>query len=190
MKFLKQGLVLGLAALLLATTAATAVAAPRIDTVDIDVENRTGSTVFLTLNGPGETARVSISANESMELSLEPGEYFYKYMACGHLNTGFYTAGVGQPALVLKKCGGMATSNIVIENQTGSPFVLTLSGQQPYGFWIPPGGITIQVLAGGYQFSSNACDVDNGVLKASASRPQPLIWTFECGSQTLISSGE
>lgn len=190
MKFLKQGVVLGLAALLLAFSAVTAQAAPRIDTVEINVDNRTGSSVFLTLNGPGETSRVSIDAGSLMALSVEPGQYFYKYMACGHLNTGFFTASEGEPTLILRKCAGVAASNIVIENQTGSPFVLTLSGQQPFGFWVPPGGITIQVPAGGYQFSTNACGLSTGALKASASLPQPLIWAFDCGSQTLAPTAE
>lgn len=191
MKVRKNVLVAAVTVALLLLAAVPALAAPRFETVDVGVENRTGASVQITLNGPGQTETVFINAGESLDLEVVPGIYFYKYEACGHMNSGFFMATAGEPVLVLPKCAGEATSNIVIENQTGVPFIVTLSGTGGlFGYWVPPGGITIAIPAGGYEFTSNACGEGSGTLKASASLNQPLIWTWTCESITLAPSAE
>ncbi|MEX1247796.1 MAG: hypothetical protein WEA61_04895 [Anaerolineales bacterium] len=189
MKARKTVVVLATVALLLA--AVPALAAPRFDTVGVSVDNRTGASVAVTLNGPGMTETVFLASEQNAELDLIPGSYFYKYTACGHLNTGTFMATEGEPTLVLKKCAGVALSNIVIENLMNSPFIVTLTGVGGlYGYWVPQGGITISLPAGGYQFSSNACGAGSGTLKASASLPQPLTWTWTCDGVTLTASAD
>lgn len=186
MKLGKKSIIVLLATVaLLLAAAVPALAAPRVDTVDIKVENRTGSSVQLTMNGPGQTERVFVNNQQSLKLAVVPGAYFYKYMACGHLNTGTFTATAGKPTLILKKCGGLATSNIVVDNHTGAPFILTLTGKGgSFGFWIPIGGMNIAVPAGGYHFTSNSCGTGSGKVKASAVN-QPLIWKWTCDKVTL-----
>lgn len=192
MKVGKKLLVLA-ATVAILLVAAVPAAAQRVETVDITIDNRTGSTVQISLNGPGETSKVFVGSAQDLEVAVEPGQYFYKYEACGRTNSGFYNAVDGAAALVLKKCSGVATSNIVVDNQTGSPFILTLSGMGgAFGFWVPPGGINISLPAGGYQFNSNACGDGSGTLKASASLNQPLIWTWDCAGgdePTLAATG-
>jgi hypothetical protein len=189
MKMRNKGLSLALAAVLLVLTAATAFAAPNLDSVGFHLDNRSGSTVTLTLKGEG-TRTVTVGAGENREVQLEEGEYFYRYTACGITYSGKFSTDTSS-RLILKKCPGVAYSNIVLDNRTGSPFIISLrglSGQLPYSFWVPANGMNIRVLAGGYAFSSNACNVDNGTVKASASLQQPLIWTFKCGSQSIAPS--
>lgn len=167
---------------LLLMAAVPAFAAPRVETVNVLIDNRTGARVQLVLNGPGETTRVSVANQvKDLKLELEAGAYFYKYTACGHQYSGTFQATGNESVLLLKKCGGVATSNIVIDNQTGSPFIVTLSGMGgQYGFWVPVGGMNIAIPAGGYQFNSNACADGAGTIKASASLNQPLIWSWDC----------
>ncbi len=180
MKFATRSIVIWIAILALLVTAAPTLAAPRVETVNFAVENRSGSSVQLTLNGPGPAEQFFIASAATSEFELEPGQYYYKYEACGHMNAGTVDVAEGQ-TLLLKKCPGVATSNIVIDNQTGSPFIVTITGAGgAFGYWVPTGGMNIQLPAGGYQFNSNACGDGCGTLKASASLTQPLIWTWDC----------
>jgi hypothetical protein len=193
MKLGRKMIVLTATLALLLVAAVPVLAAPRVETVDINVENRTSADVQLTLNGPNEPTTVFVGAGQVVTLEVEPGQYMFKYQACGHQNSGFFAASAGEPTLILKKCAGVALSNIVIQNNTGDPFIVTLNGTGGlYGFWVPPGGLTFQVPAGGYQFNSNACGDGSGVLKASASLNQPLIWTWDCDGDepTLAASAD
>lgn len=161
-------------------------AAPRFDTVDISVDNRTGQSVSLFMNGPGQSETVFLASDQSESLEVLPGEYFYRYEACGHMNYGTFTATASEPTLILRKCAGVAVSNIVVNNHTGSPFILTLNGLGGlYGYWVPAGGLTIQVPAGGYQFNATSCGPNSGTVKASASLAQPLIWNWDCDGDAL-----
>jgi hypothetical protein len=181
MKFGTRGVVIWVAILALLVTAAPTLAAPRVDTVNFEVENRTGSSVQLTLNGPGPAQEFFIASAATDELELEPGEYYFKYEACGHMNAGVVNVADNNASLILKKCPGVAISNIVLDNQTGSPFIVTITGAGGmFGYWVPVGGMNIQLPAGGYEFNSNACGEGYGTLKASASLGQPLIWTWDC----------
>jgi hypothetical protein len=180
MKFATRSVVIWIAIVALLVTAAPTLAAPRVDTVNFAVDNRTGASVQLSLNGPGPAAKFFVASASTAEFELEPGEYFYKYEACGHMNSGTINVAEGRE-LLLKKCAGVSTSNIVLNNQTGTPFIVTITGAGGmFGYWVPVGGINISLPAGGYQFNSNACGDGFGTLKASASLNQPLIWTWDC----------
>ncbi|MEX2160997.1 MAG: hypothetical protein WD751_03700 [Anaerolineales bacterium] len=186
MRLGKKWIVLLATLALLLVAAVPAMAAPRFDTVNVNVENRTGSSVQLKFNGDGDNPAFFVGAEQTLAVEMVPGMYSYRYQACGRTNIGTFIAGSGEPTLVLKKCAGLALSNIVIDNQTGSPFIVTLSGTGGlYGFWVPPGGITVSLPAGGYAFTANACGTSSGTLKASASLDQPLIWTWTCDGVTL-----
>jgi hypothetical protein len=179
MKTWIKGLALGVAVLVLASAAAPAFAA---DTVDVELQNRTNAQVFLTLKGPTKTTIAVARGNTSAEVL--PGEYDYRYTACGRTIRGTFTVSETGGELILKKCPGVAMSQIVVDNQTGSPFVLNLVGLNgTFGFWIPPGGANISVPAGGYQFSSSACGDGNGRIKASTTSQ---VWTWECDKITLV----
>jgi hypothetical protein len=177
MKHWKKSLVFGVAALLLVASAVPALAAPRADTVDLQVQNRTGASVQLTLKGPTDTT-VSVPGLQT-KVQLVPGEYTYVYAACGHTIRGTFIVNSAPSPLVLRKCANALTSTFTISNRTGNPFILRLTGKQTYSFWIGNGKTEITLLVGGYQFSSNACGAnEKGKFKASTYRTTP--WVFDC----------
>lgn len=191
MKFGKRSLILLATVALLLIAAVPALAAPRIETVELEVRNKTSESVELVLNGPEDTQTVFLNADQTLKVDVAPGIYFYKYEACGLMNRALTDVTDGGDVLTLAKCAGTALSNIVIDNQTGMPMIVTLTGTGGlFGYWVPPGGITIQVPAGGYTFTSNACLSESGELKASARLAQPLIWTWTCEEVTLTTSAE
>lgn len=184
MKFWKiyLGLFTAIAILLLAA-AVPAMAAPRIHTVQAMVENRSGESVELKLNGPGPAQFYTVGAGQNIEVELEPGVYIYRYFACGRNNYGLTTFEDGSLSLVLSKCGESANSNIEIDNHTGDPIIVTLIGEGGvYGYWVPEGGIIISVPAGRYDVTTTACLApEPGWIKASPSKyNDPLIWTWTC----------
>ncbi|MGH2583138.1 MAG: hypothetical protein ACRDFQ_09630 [Anaerolineales bacterium] len=186
------GLLTAIAILLLAA-AIPAMAAPRIHTIQAMVENRTGETVELTLNGPGPAQLYTVGSGQSLQVELEPGLYIYRYFACGQNKYGLTTFDDGSLALVLGKCGEGANSNIVIDNHTGDAFIVTLTGTGGlYGYWVPEGGITISIPAGRYQVTTTACLApEEASIKASPAKyNDPLIWTWTCDAVTLFESVE
>lgn len=191
MKFGKKGLILMATVALLLIAAVPALAAPREKTVELEILNKTGEPVSLVLNGPGETQTVFINAGQTLKVEVVPGEYFYKYEACGLMTRAFAQVTENEEVLTLTKCAGTALSNIVIKNQTGRPMIVTLSGLGGiYGYWVPETGTTIQIPAGGYSYTSVACLSESGTIKASSRLGQPLIWTWTCQDVTLESSAE
>jgi hypothetical protein len=191
MKFGKKGLILLATVALLLIAAVPALAAPREKTVELEILNKTGEAVSLVLNGPGETQTVFINAGQTLKVEVVPGEYFYKYEACGLMTRAFAQVTENEEVLTLTKCAGTALSNIVIKNQTGRPMIVTLTGLGGiYGYWVPETGTTIQIPAGGYSYTSVACLSVSGIIKASSRLGQPLIWTWTCQDVTLESSAE
>jgi hypothetical protein len=189
-KKIHWGLLTAVVVMLLAA-AVSAMAAPRIHTVQAMVENRTGETVELKLNGPGPAQFFTVDAGQNLEVELEPGLYIYRYFACGQNKYGFTTFDDSSPSLVLGKCGERANSNIVIDNHTGDPIIVTLTGEGGvYGYWVPEGGITISIPAGRYQVTTTACLApEEGSIKAEPAKyNDPLIWTWTCDAVTLTQS--
>jgi hypothetical protein len=166
-------------------------AAPRSNTVELLVQNKTGESVQLVLNGPEDTQTVFVDANQTLKVEVVPGTYFYKYEACGLMNRATTQVDANEDVLTLTKCAGTAISNININNKTGRAMIVTLTGAGGvYGYWVPPSGLNIQVPAGGYSFTSVACMSDSGIIKASARLGQPLIWTWTCQGAELEASAE
>ena len=193
MKRSKKGLILLATVAILLIAAVPALAAPRIETVELEVRNKTGESVNLTLNGPEDTQTVFLNANQTLKVEVAPGTYFYKYEACGLMTRAITEVTDNEDVLTLTKCAGTALSNIVIDNQTDAPIIVTLTGlagQGLYGYWVPQGGITIQVPAGGYSFTSVACLSESGEIKASARLAQPLIWTWTCNEVSFAANAE
>lgn len=176
MKHWKKSLLFGMVALLLLVSAVPAFAA-REDSVSLQVLNKTGAAVTLTLKGPTDTT-ITVPGNQA-RVELVPGEYTYVYEACGRTNRGTFTLHDSPNPLVLRKCANALTGTFTIDNRTGNPFTLHLTGKKSYSFWIAPGKSEITVLIGGYRFTSNACGAnDKGQFKASTHRTTP--WVFEC----------
>ncbi len=191
MKFGKKSFILLATVAILLIAAVPALAAPRENTVQLEIRNKTGEAVSLVLNGPAETQTLFLEAGQILKVKVVAGSYFYKYEACGLMNRAFTQVSAGGDSLTLTKCPGTALSNIDINNNTGRPIIVTLSGLGGlYGYWVPQGGITIQIPAGGYTFTSVACLSESGTIKASARLPQPLIWTWTCKEVTLESSAD
>jgi hypothetical protein len=191
MKFGKKSLILlaTVAALLIA--AVPAMAAPRFNTVELQVRNETSESVELVLNGPEDTQTVFLNAGQTLKVEVAPGTYFYKYEACGLMTRDITQVTDDGDSLVLTKCAGIALSNIDINNKTGAPIIVTLTGAGGvFGYWVPPGGINIQIPAGGYSFTSVACSSESGTIKASARLSQPLIWTWTCQGAELSGNAE
>lgn len=181
MKLWKKSLVVALAAIMLAATTATAFAAPD-DSVQFEFSNKTGTSVQLTLKGPTDTV-INVAAGARLtKTELLPGEYTYRYSACGRIFRGTFNVVDGaNSAFVLRKCSNALMSSIVLNNQTGNAFILTLNGQnRTYGFWISPGRNVLSVLAGGYSFNSNACGSPSGQLKAS--QRAKSVWVWDCNA--------
>ncbi len=191
MKFGKKSVILLATVALLLIAAVPALAAPRENTVELEVHNKTGEAVSLVLNGPGVPQTLFLNADQTLKIKVVPGTYLYKYEACGLMNRAYTQVTAGGDSLTLTKCPGTAFSHIDINNQTGRPIIVTLSGAGGlYGYWIPQGGTTIQIPAGGYTFTSVACLSESGTIKASARLPQPLIWTWTCQDVTFESSAQ
>jgi hypothetical protein len=179
MKSWLKGLTLLIAVLVFASAAAPAFAA---EMVDVRLDNRTTAQVFLTLKGPMKDSVTAPRGISSVELT--PGVYDYRYTACGRTIRGTFTVSDTGGSLIIKKCPGSATSRLVLDNQTGNAFVLTLSGTNgTFGFYIPVGGANISVPAGGYAYTSSACGDSNGRVKASTA---PQIWTWTCSKNTIV----
>jgi hypothetical protein len=170
---------LGIAVLVFASAAAPAFAA---EMVDVRLDNRGTAQVFLTLKGPMKESLTVARGISNVELT--PGVYDYRYTSCGRTVRGTFTVGPNGGSLIIKKCPGSATSRIVLNNKTGNPFVLTLTGTNgTFGFYIPVGGANISVPAGGYAYTSSACGDGNGRVKASTT---PQVWTWTCSKITLV----
>lgn len=180
MKLWKKSMVVLLAAIMLATTVGAAFAA---DTINFQFQNKTGASVQMTLKGPTDTIITVPATNRMTSAKLLPGEYSYRYNACGSVVRGTFTVVDGSnSAFVLRKCSNALTSQVTISNQTGNAFILTLTGQgRTYGFWISTGRNVITVLAGGYDFSSNACLSPSGTLKAS--QRVKAVWVWDCNAK-------
>jgi len=191
MKFGKKSLILLATVAILLIAAVPVLAAPLERTIVIEVRNKTGEAVSLVLNGPEETQTVFLNANQTLKVRVAPGDYFYKYEACGLMNRAFTQVTDSGDVLTLKKCAGTALSNIAIHNQTDSPIIVMLSGAGgSFGYWVPSSGTTIQIPAGGYNFTSVACLSESGTIKASSRLEQPLVWTWTCQGASLETSAE
>lgn len=172
----KKIFIVGLAALLLATTAAPAFAA---DDVPVTIANKTGEAVSVTFKGGPDNVTVEVGKGRMLDVKLEEGNYTYKYTACGKKFVG--TIAVFNPSATLRlpKCGNPQESTVVIDNRLNGPFRLLLSGAKNYSIWIGTGITKLTLVAGGYRYSAFVCgETETGALKAKANKSQTWVW--EC----------
>lgn len=161
-----------LAAVLLLTAVAPAFAAPdrAKDKVQVQFQNKTGSSVRITLTGP---ATVYLTLNTGKTKSeLVPGTYHYSYTACGKTNTGTFKVKKAGANLTLPKCGkegkGGGEGKIKIKNDTGGTITIILTGPQNYTFYVAVGTSNLTVAKGKYSFTAYGCGgaVDTGTIKS------------------------
>jgi hypothetical protein len=177
MKAWKQSFAIGIALVMLLATAVPALAAP-VKVVPVVFQNRTTTEVFLTLKGPTKTT-VELNVGRTTEEVL-PGEYDYRYEACGRTFRGTFTVGTTGGSLIIKKCSSSLQTTFVVQNNTGNAFRLFLEGAKAgYAVWIGVGKNTVTVLTGGYQYSATVCgENEQGTFKARAAGVPN--WVFDC----------
>jgi hypothetical protein len=176
MKAWKKSFVISIALVMLLATAVPAMAATKV--VPVEFQNRTTTEVFLTLKGPTKTT-LELPVGKT-KTEVLPGEYDYRYAACGRIIRGTFIVSNTGGSLVLRKCSSSLTTTFVIQNNTGNAFRLFLEGAKAgYSLWIGIGKNTVTVLTGGYQFTANVCgDTETGKFKA---RPAGVPnWVFDC----------
>jgi hypothetical protein len=160
---------------LLGITAAPALAASEID---FEIRNRTETTVSLILRGPTDMT-VSVRPGNKT-LRLLPGLYSYRYFACGHNNSGTFTFSGAGHFLVLRKCEKGINSTVTIVNKTGHTFSLDMFGSTHYALTIKPGDNKLTLVAGVYQYSTDACGfpIQKGTAKLKSGLNND--WVFDC----------
>lgn len=175
MNFKSRLVSLSLVLILLGITAAPAFAASEIN---FEIRNRTEITVKLILHGPSDMTLNIRPGNKT--LRLLPGLYNYRYFACGHNTSGTFSFSGAGHFLVLRKCEKGLNATLTIVNKTGHTFALDLFGTKHYALIIKPGDNKMTLVAGVYQFSTNACGfpVQKGTAKLKSGVNED--WVFDC----------
>jgi hypothetical protein len=161
--------------LLLATSVVPAFAASE---VGLDIRNLTQSTVQLILNGPTDL-KLTITRTYTT-VRVEPGTYTYRYEACGLRNTGTFRVGNSGGSLLLKKCEKDRNGVIVIQNLTGSSFLLRLNGPARYALTIKPGDNKLTLAAGRYEYIASVCKETRTGERAVKSGSKSVDWVWRC----------
>lgn len=169
-----------LAAILLLTAVAPAIAAPELkDKVQVQIQNKTGSSVVITLTGPA-TVYLRLNTGKT-KTELVPGRYNYSYFACGTTNTGIFKVKPGA-TLALPKCkkGGGAANEAKqkITNNTGGTLTIILTGPKNYTFYVASGKSQISLVKGRYNYTIYGCG--GAVLTGTRKLPGGGNWVFWC----------
>jgi hypothetical protein len=168
-----------LAAILLLTAVAPAIAAPETaDKVQVQFQNKTGGSVVITLTGP-TTVYLTLNTGKT-KTELAPGTYHYSYFACDKTNTGTFKVKAGAN-FSLPKCksgggGGSGEGKIKIKNDTGGTVTIYLSGAQNYTFYVSNGTSQLNVAKGKYNYTAYGC---GGASTSGTIKPGGVI-TFWC----------
>ena len=169
-----------LAAILLLTAVAPAIAAPETkDKVQVQFQNKTGSSVRITLTGPA-TVYLTLNTGKT-KTEMIPGTYRYSYNACGTTNTGTFKVKAGAN-LALPKCksgggGSAGEKKQAITNNTGGTLTMILSGPHSYTFYVATGRSQISLVKGTYNYTIYGC---GAVLTGSRKLPGGGNWVFWC----------
>jgi hypothetical protein len=169
-----------LAAMLLLTAVAPAIAAPEATDGKVFVQftNQTGSVVHITLTGPA-TVYLTLATGKTKS-ELVPGIYHYSYFACNSTLTGTFRAKHAGANLVLRKCPkvkGTGEAKIKIKNETGATMVIYLTGPQYYTFYVATGTYSFKVQKGKYQYTAYGC---GGASTTGTIRPGSGVLMFWC----------
>lgn len=157
-----------LSALVLLLMVAAAPAAPREETKVVAIENRTGESVRFEVKDTGGIETIFLGAWQSVSRELVLVEqYVLSYEACDRMNRDAFIVAEDTTLLVLGRCGEWSWSHVQIDNKTGQPMIVSLSGAAGvFGYWLPLGGSSIQIPSGPYTFTSVACLSESGTIKA------------------------
>lgn len=149
------------------------------DTVQVQIQNKTGASVRITLSGP-VSYNLDLKTGKN-KVEIQPGSYTYSYKACGKTVTGKFNAKAGA-TLTLPKCAGGGAGGgevkVTIYNLTGGTVTIYLSGPQSYVFNFGPGKTKMVIAAGTYNYTVYACGTSGtGIRKFKGSG---WTWTFWC----------
>jgi hypothetical protein len=170
-----------LAAVLLLTAVAPAIAAPDTlkDKVAVQIQNKTGSSVVIKLTGPA-TVYLTLNTGKN-KTELASGRYQYSYTACGGTQTGTFKVKAGA-TLVLPKCktggGGAGEGKQKITNNTGGTLTIILSGPKNYTLYVATGKSQISIVKGKYNYTIYGCG--GAALTGSRKLPGGGNWMFWC----------
>lgn len=151
------------------------------DTVHVQIQNKTGENVRISLSGPASYSFQLTSGKNKVE--VQPGKYNYSYKACGGTQTGKFNAQNGA-TLTLPKCSsgskaGGGEVKVTIKNNTGGTVTIYLSGPQSYVFSFGPGTSKMYITAGTYSYTVYGCGTSmSGTKKFKGGG---LVWMFWCG---------
>lgn len=146
--------------------------------VALTITNKTQSTVSLVLSGPTDL-KLTITRNRTV-VRVEPGVYTYRYEACGLRNMGTFSVGSTGGTLLLKKCEKDRNGTIVIQNLTGSSFLLRLNGPARYALTLKPGDNKLTLVAGRYEYIARVCSATRTGEHAVKSGSKSPDWIFRC----------
>jgi hypothetical protein len=168
---------LTLAGLVLLMVAAVVTPAMADDEVTLTVRNLTQENVELRLSGPD---KVTITLKQVItKIELEPGNYTYRYKACGgRLYTGTIHVGFGSQFKLIK-CEKGLYATLVISNLTGRSFELLLHGPKTYRITIIPGEYKYTVQAGRYEYKTIVCGESKKGEKGFKSKTN-ADWVWSC----------
>jgi hypothetical protein len=145
------------------------------------VNNKTGEKFNLVMKGPATYNWMLKSGKQTF--SVKPGKYTYTYKACGGTEKkGTVEVKKNNQTLVLAVCkqqnktGG--SSNVNIQNDTGSTVTLILSGPASYRFSLAPGKSTISVIKGTYQYTAYGCG--GASISGSKKLGGKSVWRWWC----------
>lgn len=137
--------------------------------VKIVVDNKSDSAGKLTISGP-QYYSFDLKAGKN-RFNVVSGTYSYSFFGCGRYQYGSFDAARNNARLTLD-CQAAAGAEMVplkVNNQSGSEFTLTLSGDGYYRFTIKKGANAFEIKAGQYSYSYDACgSQESGKLKSNA----------------------
>jgi hypothetical protein len=175
----KSGLLVVVAILLVLVSVSPAYAEGTVRAV---IENWTGETVRVSLNGPMNIV-IKVEPNGKKGADLVTGIYAYQYHACGKTYTGNFIVTQSGDTLRIAICpefgsgpGQTGNAFILIENKTKEPFTITLKGPFEYTITVEPGTEKIEVIPGKYTYSLIACGV---IVKGSLKTKISIINTIK-----------
>jgi hypothetical protein len=156
-------------------------AAAASSTLTVNVNNKTGETLKLSMSGPTNYS-FTIKPGKSA-INVAPGKYKYIYQACGGQKKGTVDVKKNNTNLVLAACnknqknsGG--TVNIAVQNNTGGYITMNLTGPSYYHFSLGTGRSTISVIKGSYQYVVYGCG--GASLSGTRKLTGKTVWTFFC----------
>ncbi len=130
-------------------------------TVTVQIQNKTGDKVTLSLSGPSSYWLYPGTGKTKAEVL--PGKYTYSYQACGKTNTGKLNAKGNSVNLVLAKCPkdktikGAKEVKVTVKNQTGGSLSIYMTGTKSYTFYLGGGTSKISIAAGKYSYTVYGC---------------------------------